>query len=267
MLKITTLTYTLPLVVAVCSTTWTNVACALPIATFSTSLGSFQVELRSDVAPLTVQNFVNYVDSGAYNNTIIHRSIANFVVQGGGYSDAGAPFLPSTPPTHISQNAPVQNEFHLSNVAGTLAMAKLGGNPNSATTEWFFNLADNSSNLDNQNGGFTVFGDVLGSGMSIINAMVGVPAYNISSVWGNSFQNIPLQNFNIQTAKQITTDNLIVINSVTVAAPEPATAVMLFSGAGLAGASLWLNRRRRALEARSSQCRASKNLAGLSSRG
>ncbi|HVU35747.1 MAG TPA: peptidylprolyl isomerase, partial [Opitutaceae bacterium] len=136
-----------------------NQAHALPIATFNTSLGSFQVELRSDVAPLTVQNFINYVDSGAYDNTIIHRSVANFIVQGGGYSADGAPFAFNTPPSHITQNAPVPNEFHLSNVAGTLAMAKIGGDPNSATSEWFFNLVDNSSNLDNQNGGFTVFGD------------------------------------------------------------------------------------------------------------
>jgi peptidyl-prolyl cis-trans isomerase A (cyclophilin A) len=208
-------------------------AVPLPIATFNTSLGSFEVELRPDVAPLTVQNFINYVDSGAYNNTMIHRSMPGFVIQGGGYSVNGAPFTAATPPAHIATNAPVQNEFHLSNVVGTIAMAKLGGDPNSATSEWFFNLADNSSNLDNQNGGFTVFGDVLGNGMDVINAIAAVPVYTTAQFWGSAFSNLPL--VNLTPSNSIAAANFVVINSVTVTAPEPATCVLLLSGLVWAG--------------------------------
>ncbi|HEY4313111.1 MAG TPA: peptidylprolyl isomerase [Pirellulales bacterium] len=219
---------------------------ALPIATFDTSLGSFQVELRSDVAPLTVENFINYVDTGAYNNTFIHRSIADFIIQGGGYTANGAPFPYTTIPAHITQNAPVQNEFNLSNTAGTLAMALLSGNPNSATSEWFFNLVDNSSNLDTQNGGFTVFGDVLGNGMSVLDAIAAVPTYNASGIWGGAFANLPLQNFDVNnTTNQITAANLILINSVTITAPEPAAGILLLSGGALVGTGMRLRKRRR----------------------
>ncbi len=225
-----------------------NHAQALPIATFNTSLGSFEVELRSDVAPLTVQNFINYVDTGAYDNTIIHRSMPDFIIQGGGYSDAGAPFAFNTPPSHITENSRVPNEFNLSNVAGTIAMAKLGNDPNSATSEWFFNLVDNSSNLDNQNGGFTVFGDVLGNGMDVINAIAAVQTYNGSGSWGPAFSNIPLVNLG-PNATEIATDNFVMINSVSVAAPEPATGILFLPGLALAGISARAKYRRRNLGA------------------
>ena len=108
-------------------------------------------------APLTVQNFQNYVSAGSYTNSFIHRSIPNFIVQGGGFT------YNNPTVTTIPTNAPVQNEFssQRSNIRGTIAMAKLGSDPNSATNQRFFNLADNASNLDNQNGGFTVFGQAL----------------------------------------------------------------------------------------------------------
>ncbi len=224
---------------------------ALPIATFNTSLGSFEVELRSDVAPLTVQNFINYVDSGAYNNTIIHRSVSDFIIQGGGYSAAGAPFTATNSPPPIATNAPVQNEYDLPNTAGTLAMALLANEPNSATSQWFFNLADNSSNLDSQS--FTVFGDVLGNGMNVIDAIAAVPVFDGSGVWGSAFSDLPLQNFDNTTATQITTDNLVMINSVTISTPEPGTVVLLLSGGALLG--MGMRRRRRYQGAKSISCR------------
>lgn len=108
-------------------------------------------------APQTVNNFLQYVNDNDYVNSIIHRSIANFVIQGGGFS------INNLNVNTISTNPPVVNEFspNRSNTRGTIAMAKLGGDPNSATSQWFFNLANNASNLDNQNGGFTVFGEVI----------------------------------------------------------------------------------------------------------
>ena len=86
-------------------------------------------------APLTVQNFQNYVSAGSYTNTFIHRSIPNFIIQGGGFTYNNETL--ATIPT----NAPVQNEFSASrsNLRGTIAMAKLGSDPNSATDQWFFN--------------------------------------------------------------------------------------------------------------------------------
>lgn len=145
---------------------------------------------RTRTTPLTVANFLKYVDAGDYANTIIHRSVPGFVVQGGGFT---APTAPSNQaggsPTTITTRPTVANEPGNTNVRGTIAMAKLGNDPDSATDQWFFNLADNSANLDNQNGGFTAFGRVLGSGMTAVDAMAAVKTYNL----GGAFDQIPLR--------------------------------------------------------------------------
>ncbi|PSF35148.1 hypothetical protein C7H19_17345 [Aphanothece hegewaldii CCALA 016] len=136
-------------------------------------------------APLTVDNFLNYVEQEAYINTIIHRSVPGFVIQGGGYT------VDELSPQLITSDSPVQNEYspNRSNLRGTIAMAKVGNNPNSATNQWFFNLNNNSSNLDNQNGGFTVFGQVLSNDdLATIDAIAAVPVFNASS----TFNQIPL---------------------------------------------------------------------------
>jgi len=145
-----------------------------------TDLGVIHLELYDDIAPIAVDNFLNYANSGAYDGTFIHRSIPGFVVQGGGFvfdpNDGG--FF-DTGTSHIPTDPPILNEFNLSNTRGTLAMAKVAGDPDSATSEWFFNVADNSgvppNGLDFQNGGFTVFGQVLGNGMDIIDAVNALP--------------------------------------------------------------------------------------------
>ena len=139
-------------------------------------------------APKTVQNFQNYVNSGSYENTIIHRSNPNFVIQGGGFT------VDNLNLGIVTTNTPVENEFspQRSNVRGTIAMAKLGNNPNSATSQWFFNLEDNSSNLNNQNGGFTVFGQVSSSNdLNTIDAIAAVPIYNASGIHP-AWSNLPL---------------------------------------------------------------------------
>lgn len=155
-------------------------------------------------APLTVQNFRNYINNGSYSNSIIHRSVPGFVVQGGGFTANGlSTVLAQTPNSGaaavqaIPTNPPVQNEFSLqrSNLRGTIAMAKLGSDPNSATNQWFFNLADNAANLDNQNGGFTVFGQVLSAAdLAPLDAIVALPRFNGSTFFGQSaFTNLPMQ--------------------------------------------------------------------------
>lgn len=121
------------------------------IVRMQTDLGSFNIELFDTVAPETVANFLNYVNDGDYDGTFIHRSDPGFVLQMGGYifdPDQGDFFGDGT--SHIPTDPPVINEFGMSNIRGTIAMAKSGGDPDSATSEFFINLADNSENLDNQ---------------------------------------------------------------------------------------------------------------------
>lgn len=218
-----------------------------PVVTVNTNVGPVPVELFRDKTPITVNNFLTYVNDGDYTNSFFHRFVPGFVLQGGGFTAANANFSDPSAVNQfgaVSTNAQIQNEFDnwaklngtgaavtsgiavinlgatvdLSNVVvgdrlrlngrtdgisgtnmfnitavndanntvtvqtaptgasatnlnwtifpqvnvkGTLSMAKLGGNPNSATSQFFINLVDNDSNLDLQNGGFTVFGQIL----------------------------------------------------------------------------------------------------------
>ena len=146
--------------------------------TYGTNQGTVDIELYDDQAPITVANFLRYAGRGDYNNSIIHRNVPGFIIQGGGHTYLPNPFTGQPVFFKIPADAPIQNEFSpsRSNIRGTITMAKLGGNPNSATSEWFFNLSDtNAANLDYQNGGFTVFGRVLtpapGTGMDVVDAI------------------------------------------------------------------------------------------------
>lgn len=208
---------------------------ALPVVgnastvTMQTVLGDISIELFEAAAPLTVANFMNYVNSGAYTDSFIHRSMPGFIVQGGGYT------WDNTGLHTITQNAPVMNEFSStrSNVRGTIAMAKLGSGPDTATNQWFFNLADNSANLDFQNGGFTVFGQVIGNGMQIVDAIAALPVWNATGGNpGSPFGNLPLVGY---TGGAITGANLARVTNVA-AVPLPAAAWLLGSGLlGLGG--------------------------------
>ena len=131
---------------------------------FRTSAGNINVELFDPATPITVANFYEYATSGRYDDTIFHRLAAGFVLQGGGFSFDDAPGAANAFPS-VSIDPTIQNEFSAtrSNLASTVAMAKLGGDPNSASSQFFFNLANNSANLDGQNGGFTVFGKIVGA--------------------------------------------------------------------------------------------------------
>ncbi len=157
------------------------------------SINYFDVELDDTQAPITVANFVQYVNNGLYNNTIIHRNVQDFVIQGGGYTpEYQNGYVNALLP--ITSYGPIQNEYSpaRSNVLGTIAMAKLGNDPNSATNQWFVNVADNSSNLDNQNGGFTVFGKVIGQGMTLVNSINQLQPEDLSSYFGSPFDAVPL---------------------------------------------------------------------------
>lgn len=129
------------------------------------ALGQVDVELFDGEKPETVRNFLLYVRSGAYSNSFLHRCVPGFIVQGGGFSvtnplssEIFSAYRETTNYGRLTNEFMVGSRF--SNTVGTLAMAKVANDPNSATSQWFFNLNDNSTNLDTQNGGFTVFGAV-----------------------------------------------------------------------------------------------------------
>ena len=143
------------------------------IVRVSTSIGDFSIELLDETAPVTVQNFLDYVLRNDFNGTYFHRVIDNFVAQGGAYR-----FEPFVGPIDVPTEAPIVNEVNVSNLRGTVAMAKLDGDPDSATNQWFVNIEDNV-NLDTLNGGFTVFGKVLGSGMDIVEAIDEQPTIDL----------------------------------------------------------------------------------------
>src|ERR1051326_2429887 len=176
---------------------------------FETNLGNINVRLFPADAPKTVANFLQYANSGAFNGSFIHRSVANFVIQGGGYT-----WSDSAGPVPIPTNPPVVNEFKISNTRGTIAMAKLGSDPNSATSQWFFNESDNSGNLDNQNGGFTVFGRVAdAASLAVMDTIAGEPIYDASGTFGSDFASLPLVNYdNVNFSSQ----NLVTISAIVI---------------------------------------------------
>ena len=211
---------------------------AATIVHFTTTAGAFDVQLFDTTAPLTVANFLSYVTSGAYANTLFHRSAVNadttpFVVQAGGFNLSGNQI--GVIPAH----APVVNEYGAPNTPGTIAMAKSAGDPNSATDQFFFNVSDNSATLGPaNNGGFTTFGQVIGNGMSVINALAAYPRYDASSLFGASFTEMPLNGYNSQVG--LLASNLVLVNSITVI-PEPGT---LFLAVPATAAVLARRRRR-----------------------
>jgi cyclophilin family peptidyl-prolyl cis-trans isomerase len=139
---------------------------------FRTVFGDMEVELYDQDKPVTAQNFLNYVKSGRYENEFVHRLIPGFVVQGGGFSvtNRGAT---NWQVVAIPTYPPITNEFgvgrQFSNVFGTIAMAKLGGDTNSATSQWYFNLTNNPAlDAPNTNDFFVVFGHVI-AGTNVLN--------------------------------------------------------------------------------------------------
>jgi peptidyl-prolyl cis-trans isomerase A (cyclophilin A) len=149
-----------------------NFADAGTLAQFRTAFGDIEVELYDQDKPVTVQNFINYIQSGRYQNEFAHRLVPGFVLQGGGFTitnrgatNAMIVAVPTFPP--------ITNEFgvgrRFSNVYGTIAMAKLGGNTNSATAQWFFNLTNNAFlDAPDTNNFFVVFGHVI-RGTNVLN--------------------------------------------------------------------------------------------------
>ena len=152
-----------------------------PKVKLETSLGIIIVELDRVKAPITVDNFLTYVISGEYNNTIFHRIVEDFIVQGGGYD---ADFLPK------KTNGDIVNESGngLKNEMGTIAMAK-ENRPHTANRQFFFNINDNTSLDPGRRWGYTVFGAIV-EGDEVLAAIAKVKTdYNDALGW----ENVPLE--------------------------------------------------------------------------
>lgn len=185
------------------------------VVQFDTVLGRFNVELRSDAAPQHVANFLGYVQRGNYTSTFIHRSAplddtgAISIVQGGGYiaTSTGVFDVPAQPPVPL--------EYALPNERGTLAAARTS-NINSATSEWYFNVRDNSTILGPSNGGgYTVFGRVLGTGMTVVDAIAALPRVNA----GSPFNQLPVRNY---SSGDVQLANFVLVNGISVIPVYPA---------------------------------------------
>jgi cyclophilin family peptidyl-prolyl cis-trans isomerase len=165
-----------------------------PVVELQTTLGVLCMRLRPTDAPQTVANFLAYVGRGDYDGSLVHRSVPGFVIQGGGYRYDP---LQTDPYASIPTDPPVVNEPGVSNTRGTVAMAKLSGQPDSATSEWFVNLVDNTA-LDTQNGGFTVFADIVQDTMGVADDIAARPRLSyearlLQSVLRNVFLEAPMQ--------------------------------------------------------------------------
>jgi cyclophilin family peptidyl-prolyl cis-trans isomerase len=177
---------------------------------------------NATAAPITTANFLRYIRDGAYDKTFFHRLAENFVLQGGGYTFNESATAKAVA---LTQYENIQNEFDpgRSNVERTIAMAKLGGNPNSATNQFFFNLSDNASNpnpitgenfgLDFQNGGFTVFGRVIG-GWDIVESVAQFQTRNL-----NTFMNAGIEAFNVVPLSGSANTDLVTILDIDVVKP------------------------------------------------
>ena len=188
------------------------------IVRYSTAYGNVDVRLYDSATPLSVANFLNYVNSGRFNESVIHRSIPGFIIQGGGFYYP----TPTGQLASVPTDPPVLNEYGISNLRGTLAYAKVGPPTgqeptpetiNSATSGWFFNLDDNSSNLNNQNGGFTVFGRVVGNGMNVVDDIADLSIVNA----GSPFDNLPIVDLAaVQARGSVIKSDLVFVHSITV---------------------------------------------------
>jgi peptidyl-prolyl cis-trans isomerase A (cyclophilin A) len=150
-----------------------SAAAANPQVLVRTSAGEFVIELYPDKAPVTVENFLKYVNDGFYAGTIFHRVIGNFMIQGGGFTKEmyGGAMRPKTTRDPIK----LESKNGLRNDTGWVAMARTG-DPNSATSQFFINTVDNASlNHPQPDGhGYAVFGRVV-SGMDVVNKIRAVP--------------------------------------------------------------------------------------------
>jgi peptidyl-prolyl cis-trans isomerase A (cyclophilin A) len=172
---------------------------ANPEVELDTSAGVIKLELYPNAAPKTVENFLDYVKAKHYDGTQFHRVIAGFMIQGGGY-DANFWQKPTRPPIPIESERSVK--AGLSNLPGTIAMARTG-DPNSATAQFFINVADNRRldfhSPDPQGWGYTVFGKVI-AGMDVVDRI----AKSKTGPAGPFGSDVPVERVMIKSARIVT---------------------------------------------------------------
>jgi peptidyl-prolyl cis-trans isomerase A (cyclophilin A) len=150
-----------------------SVFAANPLVVMETNMGTIEIELNQEKAPLSVNNFLSYVDSKFYDNTIFHRVINGFMIQGGGFEEGMKEKKTKTPIKNEGKNG-------LKNDTGTIAMARTG-DPDSATSQFFINVNNNDSlNYPQPDGhGYAVFGKVT-SGMHVVERIKAVKKGNLA---------------------------------------------------------------------------------------
>jgi cyclophilin family peptidyl-prolyl cis-trans isomerase len=164
-----------------------EIKAAKPVVILQTTLGDISIELNPEKAPVTVSNFLSYVDSGFYDGTVFHRVIPNFMVQGGGFDPQLQQKATAPPIVNEAKNG-------LHNERGTIAMARTN-NPDSATSQFFINLRMNSSlDWSERNPGYAVFGKVI-AGMDTVDAMVLQPTDSVGM-----HQDVPVEPIIIEKA-------------------------------------------------------------------
>jgi len=164
-----------------------------------TSLGDIVLDLDAERAPVTVQNFVDYVEAGFYNGTIFHRVIHNFMIQGGGYT-------PDLREKSEGLRAPIKNEWRngLKNTRGSIAMARLGGQADSATAQFFINVVDNPFLDQPRDGaGYAVFGRVI-SGLDTVDKIRTTPVKTDPRL--PMGQVVPIEPVIIKNARRLSAD-------------------------------------------------------------
>lgn len=189
------------------------------VVRFETSVGNIAVRLYDAATPLSVANFLNYSTSNRYDGTFIHRVpqsgnvSSHFVIQGGGFKLNNSIFQAAG----ITTDAPVLNEPGISNLRGTLSYAK-GADPNSATSQWFFNVGNNTFLDQPANGSFTAFGRVVGNGMTVVDAIDNLKVINASAAEngpGEDFDEVPVLDINKVVSQQnVTNADAVMINDV-----------------------------------------------------
>ena len=161
------------------------------IVKLETSMGDIVIKLDEQAAPVSVRNFLSYVEAGFYDGTIFHRVIPGFMIQGGGFTEQMARKETSDPIVNEAKNG-------LGNARGSIAMARTS-DPDSATSQFFINHSDNEflNYIDENRAGYAVFGKVT-EGMDVVDAIAAV-----KTTTKNGMEDVPVETVTIQSVKVV----------------------------------------------------------------